>query len=493
MSNLSDLLPTGGGQNAVDFVASGTLSNGQAVALKTDGTVEVITEAGPSETIPYSSAYTYRSQTTQFQTAAYAPLDPSKFVIVFGSSGCQLIVGSVSGSTITFSSVISVTGNAVDSVFVAFQPNSNKFIVMFQNTTASQLGVLRLYTLSGTSVTLNDTVAFASSGFSDRITASFSDLNTNLMVLSYGLSSAGSYGRVRTATISGTSLSLGTEVVYNSVSTVTPAVKFLYNSNTFVIAYKNNSTSYGEVRAGEVSGTNITVGSATVFNGSAVLNTDIVTNYGVANSFVVTFQDNSDAFVRVVSGTASGTGIDTIGNICIVTNWSANNASALTQQPTSNKFLISVDGQYTGSYPQYGMYVYELTLSGSTITAGTKKTVIPPVSSGFGFGRMSLAMNTNKQFVVSYRGLNNYGYAILGQLQNLVSNNTSFIGITAEAIADTATGPVNVFGGINEAQSGLTIGSDYYVQADGSIATTVSDVKIGQAISATTINMMDLT
>ena len=85
----------------------------------------------------------------------------------------------------------------------------------------------------------------------------------------------------------------------------------------------------------------------------------------------------------------------------------------------------------------------------------------------------------------------NYGKAFI--FTPIVSNITDFIGITAEAIADTATGPVNVYGGINEAQSGLTIGSDYYVQADGSIATTVSDVKIGQAISATTINIRDLT
>jgi hypothetical protein len=44
MSNLSELLPTGGGQNAVNFVASGTLSSGQTVALKSDGTVEAVAE-----------------------------------------------------------------------------------------------------------------------------------------------------------------------------------------------------------------------------------------------------------------------------------------------------------------------------------------------------------------------------------------------------------------------------------------------------------------
>ena len=40
MSNLSELLPSGGGQNVGSFVASGTLSNGQTVALTTDGKVE---------------------------------------------------------------------------------------------------------------------------------------------------------------------------------------------------------------------------------------------------------------------------------------------------------------------------------------------------------------------------------------------------------------------------------------------------------------------
>ena len=42
MSTLSELLPSGGNQNEVEFVASGTLPNGQAVVLKADGTVEVV-------------------------------------------------------------------------------------------------------------------------------------------------------------------------------------------------------------------------------------------------------------------------------------------------------------------------------------------------------------------------------------------------------------------------------------------------------------------
>jgi len=39
MSNLSELLPAGGGGKNVNFVASGSVSNGVAVSLNSDGTV----------------------------------------------------------------------------------------------------------------------------------------------------------------------------------------------------------------------------------------------------------------------------------------------------------------------------------------------------------------------------------------------------------------------------------------------------------------------
>ena len=42
MSNLSELLPSGGGQNVGSFEASGTIANGKAVGLRSDGKVEAI-------------------------------------------------------------------------------------------------------------------------------------------------------------------------------------------------------------------------------------------------------------------------------------------------------------------------------------------------------------------------------------------------------------------------------------------------------------------
>ena len=489
MSNLSELLPAGAGAKSAEFVASGTLGSGQTVVLNSDGTVGPITISGPSETIPYSSVNTYRSSTTQYQAIAYAPLDNSKFVVGFSSSGCQLVVGSISGTSITYSSITTVTSNSVNQVDVAFQPNSNKFVVMYQDDTGSKLGILKLYTLSGTSVTLNDTVTFDSNGNSAGVTASFSDVNTDLMVLSYAPYSASSYGRVRTATISGTSLSLGTEVVYNSVYTVNPQADFLSDSNTFIIGYKNNSTLYGEVRAGEVSGTSITVGSATVYESSAINNPITRANRETSGSFVVTYRLESNGYTRVVAGTASGTSIDSIGTPVNATNWYQNNNSGLVSVE-ANKFLLSVDGAFLGSNPQYGLYVYVLTISGTTVSVGAQKTMISPYT-GNGVGRMFLAINPNKQFAVSFRNSISpsslYGSVILGQLQNLVSNSADFIGITDQAIADTATGAVIVQGGVSDKVSGLTTSYDYYVQDNGTLSTTVSSVPAGRALSSTSI------
>jgi len=62
-----------------------------------------------------------------------------------------------------------------------------------------------------------------------------------------------------------------------------------------------------------------------------------------------------------------------------------------------------------------------------------------------------------------------------------------FIGITDQAIADTATGAVIVQGGVSDKVTGLTTGSDYYVQDDGTLSTTVSSVPAGRALSSTSI------
>ena len=70
---------------------------------------------------------------------------------------------------------------------------------------------------------------------------------------------------------------------------------------------------------------------------------------------------------------------------------------------------------------------------------------------------------------------------------NLTSEN--YIGIAAEAIADGATGKINILGGVNTGQTGLTTAQTYYVQTNGTITTSAGDPSVvaGDSISDTKI------
>ena len=130
------------------------------------------------------------------------------------------------------------------------------------------------------------------------------------------------------------------------------------------------------------------------------------------------------------------------------------------------------------------------TVSGTSISYGT-----PVVLSGFLSGQTGMTYDsTAEKVIIVYRGTSS-PYGLARTLQLASTNVSDFIGLADAAISNSATGKINVKGSINSKQSSLTIGSDYYVQSDGSVSTTSTSpaVKIGQAVTATTINMMDLT
>jgi len=74
-----------------------------------------------------------------------------------------------------------------------------------------------------------------------------------------------------------------------------------------------------------------------------------------------------------------------------------------------------------------------------------------------------------------------------GTVEAASANYTAFIGITDQAIANGASGKVVVQGGVNSKVTSLTIGSDYYVQSNGTLSTTATAVPAGRALSTTSM------
>ena len=78
-------------------------------------------------------------------------------------------------------------------------------------------------------------------------------------------------------------------------------------------------------------------------------------------------------------------------------------------------------------------------------------------------------------------------FSITSQTTNLTAEN--YIGIAAEAISNAATGKINIIGGVNTGQTGLTTAQTYYVQTNGTLATSAGSPSVvaGTAISSTKV------
>jgi len=234
-----------------------------------------------------------------------------------------------------------------------------------------------------------------------------------------------------------------------------------------------------------VSGTSISFGTAVVFHAAGTANA-VCAFDTTANKVVIAYEDTADSekgksLVGTVSGTAISYGSEVefeSGGIQEV---------GMTFDPDAGKAVVVYMDKGNSNYGTYAVG----TVSGTSITYAT-----PVVFAAATSERCTATYDTNSdKIVIGFEdgGNSNYGTSIVLQLGS--TNVSDFIGLADAAISNSATGKINVKGSINSKQSSLTIGSDYYVQSDGSVSTTSTSpaVKIGQAVTATTINMMDLT
>jgi hypothetical protein len=500
MSNLSELLPTGGGQNAVDFVASGTLSSGQTVALKSDGTVEAVAETVVPESGGTPAAAASGNRTYNSLFVYHEALGQLIYIYLDGNRYPSASVCTLSGTTITFGTPVITNSNTSEALDALYMPNTESIVIAFRSTTFYQ-GYVQAGTATSSTTSwgginsqgtnsLNPVLAYhATTGHVITYYEEDSNYDDTYLGKCKGYSVTGT-----TMTLQSTSNSLwGGSQAYGS----SQAYGICYDSNInrivvsgivpvppffFTKVPKWNIVSYSG---------SFSVGA----NGNAVTSSTSAGRTGIhydstSQSVVYNYllDANPTAF-NVAAGTLSTTALTLGSYASLGTTYSASSlVSVITHDSNSGKNIAIFCG---GSSP-YPIYFRSFTTSGTSITLGNTVTVTS--STGGPPNRSSITAIPNFQLAISYENTTNdrRDYSI-GQLSYTSTNNTSFIGITAEAISDTATGAVNVYGGINEAQTGLTIGSDYYVQNNGSISTTSSAVKIGQAISATTINMMDLT
>jgi len=460
------------------IVASGTLSTGDTVVVNADGTVSVVegVAGGAGSSAVFESAAIYN-------TAATFDSNSNKVVVAYRDGGNSFygtaVVGTVSGTSISFGAPVVFVSTNVYPISATFDSNSNKIVLSYQDRGNSFYGTSIVGTVSGTSISFGTPVVFESAE-TTGISSTF-DSNSNKVVISYrDVGNNTGRGTSVVGTVSGTSISFGTPVVFETGVVSQNSSVFDANSNKVVIAYKDDDSSgAGTAIVGTVSGTSISFGSAVVFNSSAteVISASFDSN---SNKIVIAYQDQGNSsYGTAVVGGVSGTSISF--GAPVVFNQATTLYISAVFDSTANSVVVSYRDVGNISYGT----VITGKVSGTAITFGSEAVF----ESATTLEIASTFDSSSGKVVIAYSDFGNssYGTSVVfsSPTTNLTASN--YIGTAATGAADTQRAKINLKGAVDENQSGLTAGQSYYVQTDGTLGTTPADPSVfaGTAVAAT--------
>ena len=475
----------GAGGGSFTATASGTIPNGATVIIKTDGTVGVVTQTGSADPSAGTSVV-FESGNTHDVSAVYDSTN-NKVIVAYTDYGNSqygtAIVGTVSGTSISFGTAAVFESAAITSTKVTYDSANDKVVIVYADSGNSSYGTAVVGTVSGTSISFGSAVVFESAN-TDYISPVY-DVTNEKVVIAYRDTGNSDYGTAIVGTVSGTSISFGSPTVFESANSIQGAATYDSTNGKVVIAYRDMGNSgYLTAVVGTVSGTSISFGSAVVF--ASVDNTYLSAAFDSTNGkviFAYSDWDNSKYGTAIV-GTVSGTSIS-FGTAVVFESAYAGHTS-IAHDSTKEKVVIAYrDNGDSGK----GKAVVG-TVSGTSISFGS-----PIVFETDSTITTSSAYDSNNgKVVIGYRNASsNEGEAVVFSVDTLATNLTSsnFLGFSDAAYSDGATAKIQIAGAVDDAQSGLTTATRLFVQNDGTLSTTAGDPSVfaGTALSATKIKV----
>ncbi len=430
-------------------------------------------EAGSTGT-----AVSFESGSTQLPKVVFDS-NSNRIVIAYLDGGNSdkgtAVVGTVSGTSISFGSLVIYEQGGTANIDAVFDSSNNKVVIVYQDNGDSGRGkgIVGTVDPSDNSISFGSATQFnegANNAY--NISAAF-DSSNNKVVIAYRDNGNSDYGTAVVGTVSGTSISFGTPVVFESANSSSTAVAFDSSNNKVVIAYRDNGNSdQGTAIVGTVSGTSISFGSAAIFNSGET--SQIFSTFDpVNNKVVIAYRDagNSDLGTAIV-GTVSGTSIS-FGSEVVFNDTGNTQGIGITFDSNVNKIVISYEDRGNSDRGEF----VTGTVSGTSISFGTPE----------GFSGSNAVFHTDCGFdsnankvVIAYANdtdSSDRGEAIV----------TSIDSISRAQIANGGKAVIDSTNAISRNQIGLTAGQTYFVQTDGTLSETADSpsVTAGTAISAT--------
>lgn len=437
MTNLSELLPSGGGAKEFEAVASGNIATGQTIILKSNGQIEAVGETQLSQ--GFGSTVTYDSGGFPQGVAIAYDTNVDRICVVYYLGGSYPLaqVGTVSGSSITFGTATTVMTQTSGASDCCFDASQNKIIVVsYDNGTTKGLSAVGTISSGTNNISFGSTSQIYNQQ-TNYIRCAYDEVNQGVVAV---FRDANSFGRGYFGTTSGTTTSWAGTTTYSTSNPIDNDIVYSPDDQCFCVIAREIGTSRFTAYHCTVSSGNLQFGSGTqIAQGSGYYNYLKVCYNSTEQKFVAVCHDSAasgygDAYV----GTVSGTSI----------NWGGANRFATYQvswngvqfDPSANKLLF-IWRDDTDTYTYYSVG----TQSGNSITYTTRTRL---ATSSYRYNAIEYDPDTQQLIYAYQNNANGNGAAAMFQNAKTLTNNTDFIGITSEAIANTATGKVNPQGGV---------------------------------------------
>ena len=250
------------------------------------------------------------------------------------------IVGTVSGTSISFGTAVQFNTAIVRNPSIVYDANAQKVVISYEDATAVA-GKSIVGTVSGTSISFGTAVTFYAGtlGSNQRVESTY-DVNAQKVLLCYNQNSVAGYAIV--GTVSGTSISFGTAVQFSTGNVLYFNVAYDNNAQKSLIVFTDSGvSSYGIARVATISGTAVSLGTAVVFNSASTFfndNASLAYNSALNNLFIP-FRQTSALFYYI-TGTISGTSVS-FNTKTLLSTQSIDNTTVV-YDSTAQRMVVSV-------------------------------------------------------------------------------------------------------------------------------------------------------
>ena len=497
MSGGASAAPTWGDVSSsptFEATASGTLANGDTVIINANGTVSAVTES--AVTAAAATPVTFESASTNHIASVFGN---GKVLVCYADAGNSnygtAVFGSVSGTTITFGTPVVFRSSYIQWTAVSYDSTHDKFLVSYRDiNNSSNLFSTVIYRSGTDTVNTGSTVQVRGANVLYLAQAYCADEDTHVVAYQNQSSNNGQH-QTLTLNSSNNNISVGTDRTFDSSSGVRDVDIAIQGKNSIIIWKRYTGNEQGYYRVGQVDSTN---NNGLYYPGSIGQWATHVTAKGKivfvgTNKVAIAWDDEgtnpTGSRGAAIIGTVSNTleqndGSITFGNQTAFTTNGHVSDMGLVYDSNADRIVIAYEDSDDSDK---GKFVTG-TISGTSVSFSSP--TVFETGNIYGVKWPTFDTNANK-VVVPYvdQDDNSYGKVAVLTTPYTATNltTTNYIGISDGAYANGATATVQVVGSVDDAQSSLTPGSEYYVQRNGSLATTAASpsVKAGLAVGTT--------